>query len=577
MSLFDRNLKNLTRAFIAIYALGLFVPVMNVDAAQYAELSRELLHSADWLQLHIRGAEYLDKPPLLFWLSALSFKIFGIHYWSYKLPSYLFFILAAYSIRRIGTKLYNERTGELSALMFVSSFCGMLMVNDVRTDTILVGSFSFVIWQLLEFQENSKWKYFFGAFTGIGVSMLVKGPMGIVFPALIFFIHHAYKREWRKIFRWQWIAGIALVALILLPMSIGLYEQFDLHPERSVNEHTGVSGLRFYYWTQSFGRLTGDSDWGTKYNNGSTPFFFTHTFLWSFAPWCLLTIGGVILQLKKMIAGKFSGNAVTEVITVTGFVMTFLVISLSKYRLPHYVYVTFPFAALLAARFYQEAIEGKGFIRMKMLAWLNFIVTICIAAVGFLVLLRFFPMRNYTPAILLSALLLFTVICFFRTKELSSKVFMPMLIMLQMFYVIMLYDFYPSLIKYDSGTTLGKILAQQPQRNEPVYIFETDYDYTFDFNARLRNTAGTLHWNSGSMDDLKGVDSCYILTDEEHYKQLKSSSLKIIHVWSADHFRVQFLTMPFLEPTTRASRLQRRYLLYVSVPKLIPGSPPAHS
>src|SRR6476620_9158227 len=96
------SIRNMTRAFIAIYSLALFIPVMNVDAAQYAELSRELLRTSDWTQLHIRGVEYLDKPPLHFWLAAISFKLFGIHYWSYRLPSYLFFILAAFSIRKMG-------------------------------------------------------------------------------------------------------------------------------------------------------------------------------------------------------------------------------------------------------------------------------------------------------------------------------------------------------------------------------------------------------------------------------------------------------------------------------------------
>ena len=74
---------------LAVLVAGAFVDVMEVDAAQYATMSRDMLGQADPLKLYFRGADYLDKPPLLFWTSALSFSVFGVHNWSYKLPSIL--------------------------------------------------------------------------------------------------------------------------------------------------------------------------------------------------------------------------------------------------------------------------------------------------------------------------------------------------------------------------------------------------------------------------------------------------------------------------------------------------------
>lgn len=69
-----------------VYVRGLMLDVMDVDASQYAAMSLELLSSDNWLHFYYRGAEYLDKPPLLFWLSAISFKLFGVSNWAYKLP-----------------------------------------------------------------------------------------------------------------------------------------------------------------------------------------------------------------------------------------------------------------------------------------------------------------------------------------------------------------------------------------------------------------------------------------------------------------------------------------------------------
>jgi hypothetical protein len=69
------------------------------------------------------------------------------------------------------------------------------------------------------------------------------------------------KRQWSSFFKWQWLVGLIWVGLLLLPMCIGLYQQFDLHPEKVMYGRSGTSGLRFFFWTQSFGRLTGENVW----------------------------------------------------------------------------------------------------------------------------------------------------------------------------------------------------------------------------------------------------------------------------------------------------------------------------
>lgn len=94
------------------------VGIMDIDATQYAEMSREMMESGNYLQLFDRGAEYLDKPPFLFWISALSMKIFGVGNFGYKLPSILFALFAIYATYRLTRLLYGEATGRMAALIF---------------------------------------------------------------------------------------------------------------------------------------------------------------------------------------------------------------------------------------------------------------------------------------------------------------------------------------------------------------------------------------------------------------------------------------------------------------------------
>ena len=77
-------------AFITIvHILGMiYIDIMAVDAAQYASISHEMLENGEFLQVQHREADYLDKPPLLFWVTATSYKLFGISNFTFRLPTF---------------------------------------------------------------------------------------------------------------------------------------------------------------------------------------------------------------------------------------------------------------------------------------------------------------------------------------------------------------------------------------------------------------------------------------------------------------------------------------------------------
>jgi 4-amino-4-deoxy-L-arabinose transferase-like glycosyltransferase len=114
------------------------IPLIDIDAAQYASMSREMASSGNYLQLFDLGKDYLDKPPLLFWLSSISIQLFGVYDWAYRLPSILCLGLALWSVYRFTFLYYNELTAQLSVLVLVSSQAFILMAHDVRCDTMLM-------------------------------------------------------------------------------------------------------------------------------------------------------------------------------------------------------------------------------------------------------------------------------------------------------------------------------------------------------------------------------------------------------------------------------------------------------
>lgn len=338
-----------------IYWLGMNLTLMDVDSSTYALLSKQMLQSGSYLQVFLNGQDYLDKPPLVFWMACLSFKIFGIHDWAYRLPSVLCLALGIYSAYRYTKLFYTERAAKLAALIMASCMATYVMTSDVRTDTMLTGWVMFSMWQLAAFNKRAETlrmaslvNILLGAM-GIGFAMMTKGPIGLIIPVTAFSVEFAYKRQWKSFFRWQYLLVIVVIAVILLPMSYGLYEQFDLHPEKVIYDRTGTSGLRFFYWTQSFGRITGESSW----NNNPDPFFLFHSFLWSFAPWCVFFIPALYVEIRDAII-NFKKPITPEIMSVGGFVLILIFLSRSKYQLPHYTFAIHPLAAIITGKYLDE-------------------------------------------------------------------------------------------------------------------------------------------------------------------------------------------------------------------------------
>lgn len=562
-SISPRLLTLFTVVFFIVYIPGLLVDVMDVDAAQYASMSREMLGSDNWLELHNRHDHYLDKPPLLFWLSSFSMMLIGVSNFAYKLPSFLFGILAVWSTIRLTQLIYDRVTSALAGLMLASCLGFFIMMNDVRTDTLLMGSFAFSLWQIMLYVKTKSWRSLILGFMGVGLAMLSKGPLGIVMPVMALSCEFAYKRQWVNFFRWQWLIGLAVVAAVIAPMCIGLYHQYDLHPERTVNGQTGVSGLEFYFWTQSFGRITGDSDWGTKFDNGATNLFFTHTFLWAFFPWSILTVLGLGKNLIVLFRSRFKSGYLNEAFATGGFILIFTALSLSKYKLPHYIYVTFPLAAIIAARFLvADVIHAARKQLAFTIAGLYILCAVLLTCISFLIIGYIFPDAPLLTWLIALLMLIAMFAFLFVRKTLTERIILPLLAALIGCYFVGFSWFYPELLKYQSSNAAGRTIASLGLKEKEYFISSNTFEHSIDFYSGV--TAHYIGLDSAQINDaLRVYDTIYIYTDQEGYSTIINSPCNFSTYEEYKHFGVQFLTPEFLNPSTRATREKKRYLLKV--------------
>jgi 4-amino-4-deoxy-L-arabinose transferase-like glycosyltransferase len=240
-----------------VYISGLFTIVI-ADAGKYAMIAREIVENGEWLKITAHTEPYLQKPPFHFWLTAISFKLFGYSNISYKLPTLLMSILGVYSTYRLGKLLYSDVVGKLAALILYTSLVFFLFNMDVHTDTIFMTLITFGIWQFAEFiHKKHIINLVFGAI-GTAFAMLTKGPVGCAVVVFAVASHLIFTRNYKLILRLEWLLAVGIIIALIFPYLHGLYEQF------------GNEGPLFYFWTNNAGRISGTYVGG---NNDYTFYF----------------------------------------------------------------------------------------------------------------------------------------------------------------------------------------------------------------------------------------------------------------------------------------------------------------
>ena len=538
---FTKFEKIILLTILVVYTHNLFLDIMAVDAAQYAGISAEMAQTNSYLEVKEFGSDYLDKPPLLFWLSSSSIKLFGNSNFAYKLPSFLFLLFSLYALYRFCILYYSAKIAKYALLILATSQAYFLMTNDVRTDAILTSCVMVSCWLFGLYFSFGKIKHLLFASLFIGLAMLAKGPIGLVAILFPIGIHLIYKKQWKQLFSFQWLIVALIIALVLFPMSYGLYHQFDLQPDKITNGIKGQKGLYFFYWLQSFGRITGENIW-----NNNTPWhFFIGTSLWDFFPWFFPLLFAIYFKIKQLF---FDKKASPEIISFVGFTALFFFLSLSKYKLPHYVFVTFPFAAILVAE-YLSKISKKS---MKNWIVVNISFGYIILAILIIYPILFFK-ENYF-LILILILLQILILFFFRKKaeDFIIQYISPILIL----NILMSFLFYPKLVTFQSDAMAAKWIRENHPSEKVVLYNKSSHLFNFYSQNPFTKVIGK--------EELKNCsEKTWIYIHEEDLKNIENSNLKIIAKKAFHHYRITILKLNFLLENKRKEVLNYRYLIQI--------------
>lgn len=226
-------------AVIFFYRLG--VPgLMDPDEGRYAEIAREILLLKDWLIPHLNLLPYLEKPPLVYWLTALSFKVLGSNELAARLPSAasaLGGLLLAYALART---LWGPAAAFVSATV-LATCCGYVVLGRILTIDMtfsLLLNLAIALGYLALSRERPRlWPWAYGV---LGLAVLAKGPVALLLAGLIWGLWSlSQRRSWKSLVQpWSWL----LLAVLVLPWFAAVQWRY---PEF----------FHYFVWEQHFGRF----------------------------------------------------------------------------------------------------------------------------------------------------------------------------------------------------------------------------------------------------------------------------------------------------------------------------------
>lgn len=528
---------------------GLFVPVIGPDGTLYACIAKTMAQRNDFVNLYAYGQDWLDKPHFPFWITALSFKLFGISTWAYKLPGILLMLMGAFYTYLFGKTLYNKQIGLWAALILLTAQHIVLSNNDVRAEPYLTGLIIASIYHLHQSRSKNNYLQLLGGCVFAACAIMTKGVFAIIPIGGAIAGHFIITRQWKELFSLRWLIGIVLTLIFILPELYCLYQQFDLHPEKLIFEQHHVSGIRFFFWDSQFGRFFNT---GPIKGHGD-PTFFIHTTLWAFLPWSLLLFAAVYQFIKK---GIKNVQAV-EWYCISGSLLTFLLFSASKFQLPHYLNIVYPFFAILTAQYLYSVKQLKSIKAIRLVQTIvpGLMVLIMMA-------LNYFYQPETWNILIALCLLLCIAGLLYLPHHITKGVVAQMVVLTAMvsFFVNIYLNtvFYSSLLKYQAGSEAAMWINQNNPQNLPVVQLNDEYVSSFTFYI-----AGAVNTITDDNPKNYPTQPFIFYATTGRIKQLYQAGWHIKPLKSFQRYWISRLKPKFLNKATRPAELTEMQVVYI--------------
>ena len=520
-----------------VYFLGLFVDIAG-DSAKYAAIAKNIFHSGDWINLSIHGDPYDQKPPFLFWLGTLGYYLFGFSNFGFKFFPVLYAFFGVFCVYKLGSSLYNNKVGKLAAILISFSVIYFLYNVDVHTDMVLMTNVVFALWQLYEYLKNKKTVNFVLGFFAVGLAITTKGPIGAFVPAFAVLSYLVFQKKYKELFHLKWLLGILIAFVTALPAFIGLYNQF------------GVEGLRFFFWTNNFGRIAGSY----VVSKNTDYFFYLHTLSYMYAPWSLVLFVALFLEFRDFIKKRFSG---AEYFIFGGTWLFFIILSVARGKSPNYMLILIPLLTLILAKWLSRLMEnpqGKLFKAVsKMQVSMVALLWVCLALFnGYL-----FPSYNIAYWILIFGVLIVTLYIYRTQKDVQVRFLVPSMLVVTLFAFSLNVHLLPFIFQYQSSIVATRKYNELAKAGEHLYNYNYEQFELFFYGK----DDVQLIKDEGGLSKVCQQPGSWIFCYDKGLQDIKDLHTPIDTIYRFKHRGIYNMGIKFILPSKREKSFQSTYLV----------------
>lgn len=223
----DRWGLALVAALVAFPFLGSF-GLLEPDEGRFAQIGREMAANGNFLVPYLNGIEQFYKPPLVYWVNAVGYEVFGVSEWSARLPSALSFFGVIWLTGWMGWCLAGRGVGWMAAVMLASMVEPYALGRQITLDMTLTFWITAALACLVQVAQGvagRKFGYLF--FLCMGFGFLAKGPMAWVVPGAAGLAWTwAVRREGQRL-GLPWIGGLALMIAVSLSWFVAVSLKFS--------------------------------------------------------------------------------------------------------------------------------------------------------------------------------------------------------------------------------------------------------------------------------------------------------------------------------------------------------------
>jgi 4-amino-4-deoxy-L-arabinose transferase-like glycosyltransferase len=304
--------------FFNLWRYGLWEP----DEARYAEIAREMVSGGSLVIPHLNYVIYVEKPPLLYWFTSLSFAIFGISEFAARLFVALFGVIGVAATAWFAARCFGKRHALLSGGILATIPLYATMAQVLTTDVMLTTFVTIANFALfLHWRESGRWCWL--GYGAIAFGVLTKGPVAIILPVVALLAFLIWERDWRGVIaRFRVLGGLGLVVVISAPWFITMIVR--------------VPGYFDFYFVGEHLRRAFE----VSYSHGEPFYFYVPVLLGGLLPWSLLVPFLTWRRLEPNPARRFC---------VTAVVTTSVVFSGASAKLIPYILPALPPIAILIA------------------------------------------------------------------------------------------------------------------------------------------------------------------------------------------------------------------------------------